>query len=151
MKIPKNYIPGTNPYKSLPKKPIIESTKKISKKQEQINAEIMNSQEKILKLYMRRLQKKEQMMLQTFIVEGHKVGSKIFNNLPKSLKEIITIMNIESFKILLKNTKNPIKKLYIKFSSWTLNKLLKSIDNSSIKQDKKTSIKNTQKQKTKNK
>lgn len=58
MKIPKNYIPGTNPYKSLPKKPIIES-KKLSKKQEQINAEIMNSQERILKLYMRRLQKKD--------------------------------------------------------------------------------------------
>ncbi|AAX17031.1 hypothetical protein [Borrelia hermsii] len=140
MKIPKNYIPGTNPYKSLPKKPIIES-KKISKKQEQINAEIMNSQEKILKLYMRRLQKKDQVMLQNFIMEGHKVGSKIFNNLPKTLQEIITIMNIESLRVLLKNTKNPIKKLYIKFSTWTLNKLLKSINNSNIPQNKKTSKK----------
>lgn len=27
MKIPKNYIPGTNPYKSLPKKPIMEYKK----------------------------------------------------------------------------------------------------------------------------
>ncbi|AHH03518.1 Hypothetical protein BHY_0567 [Borrelia nietonii YOR] len=144
MKIPKNYIPGTNPYKSLPKKPIIES-KKISKKQEQINAEIMNSQERILKLYIRRLQKKDQVMLQNFIMEGHKVGSKIFNNLPKTLQEIITIMNIESLRVLLKNTKNPIKKLYIKFSTWTLNKLLKSINNSSITQDKKTSKKNVKK------
>ncbi|AHH12545.1 Hypothetical protein BHO_0062700 [Borrelia hermsii YBT] len=144
MKIPKNYIPGTNPYKSLPKKPIIES-KKISKKQEQINAEIMNSQEKILKLYMRRLQKKDQVMLQNFIMEGHKVGSKIFNNLPKTLQEIITIMNIESLRVLLKNTKNPIKKLYIKFSTWTLNKLLKSINNSNIPQNKKTSKKNVKK------
>ncbi len=58
MKIPKNYIPGTNPYKSLPKKPIIENKKKITKKQEQINSEIMKSQERILKLYMRRLTKK---------------------------------------------------------------------------------------------
>ncbi len=31
MKIPKNYIPGTNPYKSLPKKPIIENKKKLLK------------------------------------------------------------------------------------------------------------------------
>ncbi|AHH08502.1 hypothetical protein baBA2_000515 [Borrelia anserina] len=135
MKIPKNYIPGTNPYKSLPKKPIIES-KKISKKQELINSEIMNVQERILKLYMRRLQKKEQIMLQNFIMEGHKVGSKIFNNLPRILKEIITIMNIESLKVLLRNTKNPIKKLYIKFSTWTLNKLLKTINNSTITQEK---------------
>ncbi|WP_024653511.1 hypothetical protein [Borrelia persica] len=147
MKIPKNYIPGTNPYKSLPKKPAIEATKKISKKQEQINAEIIKSQEKILKLYMRRLQKKEQIMLQTFMLEEHKVGSKIFNNLPKILKEIILIMNIESLKILLKNTRNPIKKLYIKFSNWSLNKLLKSIDNS----NKKTTLTNAKKQKSKNK
>ncbi|QFP41827.1 hypothetical protein F9Y90_01635 [Borrelia miyamotoi] len=151
MKIPKNYIPGTNPYKSLPKKPIIESNKKISKKQEKINSEIMSSQERILKLYMKRLQKKEQMMLQNFIMEGHKVGSKIFNNLPKNLKEIITIMNIESLKVLMKNTKNPIKKLYIKFSNWTLNKLLKSLDNSNINQNKKMSKKNIKEQKTKNK
>ncbi len=66
MKIPKNYIPGTNPYKSLPKKPIIENKKKITKKQEQINSEIMKSQERILKLYMRRLQKKDQITLQNF-------------------------------------------------------------------------------------
>ncbi|UPA16379.1 hypothetical protein bcCo53_000521 [Borrelia coriaceae] len=131
MKIPKNYIPGTNPYKSLPKKPIMES-----KKQEKINAEIMNSQEKILKLYMRRLQKKDQIILQNFIMEGHKVGSKIFNNLSRNLKEIITIMNIESLKVLLKNTRNPIKKLYIKFSAWTLNKLLKSINTQNITQEK---------------
>ncbi|AAX17849.1 MULTISPECIES: hypothetical protein [Borrelia] len=144
MKIPKNYIPGTNPYKSLPKKPIIES-KKLSKKQEQINAEIMNSQERILKLYMRRLQKKDQIILQNFIMEGHKVGSKIFNNLSRILKEIITIMNIESLKVLLRNTKNPIKKLYIKFSTWTLNKLLKSINSSNITQDKQTSKKNVKK------
>ncbi|AYE36390.1 hypothetical protein DB313_02740 [Borrelia turcica IST7] len=136
MKIPKNHIPGTNPYKSLPKKPIIESNKKISKKQEQINSEIMRSQERILKLYMRRLQKKDQTMLQNFIMEGHKVGSKIFNNLPKILREIITIMNLESLKVLLKNTKNPFKILYIKFSTWTLNKLLKSLNSSNINQDK---------------
>ncbi|BCR21945.1 hypothetical protein [Borrelia sp. HM] len=142
MKIPKNYIPGTNPYKSLPKKPIIESNKKISKKQEKINSEIMSSQERVLKLYMKRLQKKEQIMLQTFIMEGHKVGSKIFNNLPRNLKEIITLMNIEALKVLLKNTKNPIKKLYIKFSNWTLNKLLKSIDNSNAHQEKKTKTNN---------
>ncbi|QMU99292.1 hypothetical protein F0310_02580 [Borrelia sp. A-FGy1] len=133
MKIPKNHIPGTNPYKSLPKKPMIESNKKISKKQEQINSEIMKSQERILKLYMRRLQKKDQIMLQNFIIEGYKVGSKIFNNLPKILREIITIMNLESLKILLKNTKNPFKILYIKFSIWTLNKLLKSFNNSKCK------------------
>ncbi|WKC75322.1 hypothetical protein QIA36_03160 [Borreliella yangtzensis] len=127
MKIPKNYIPGTNPYKSLPKKPIIENKKKITKKQELINSEIMKSQERILKLYMRRLQKKDQITLQNFILEGHKVGSKIFNNLPKILKEIIAIMNIESLKVLKKYTKNPIKMLYIKFSSWTLNKLIKTL------------------------
>ena len=142
MKIPRNYIPGTNPYKSLPKKPIIESNKKISKKQEKIHSEIMSSQERILKLCMKRLQKKEQIMLQNFIMEGHKVGSKIFNNLPRNLKEIITLMNIEALKVLLKNTKNPIKKLYIKFSNWTLNKLLKSIEHPNIKQEKKTKTSN---------
>ncbi|UER67689.1 hypothetical protein LKV13_02650 [Borrelia sp. BU AG58] len=136
MKITKNHIPGTNPYKSLPRKPIIESNKKISKKQEQINSEIMRTQERILKLYMRRLQKKDQTMLQNFIMEGHRVGSKIFNNLPKILREIITIMNLESLKILLKNTKNPFKILYIKFSTWTLNKLLKSLTGLSTNKDK---------------
>lgn len=78
-------------------------------------------------------------------MEGHKVGSKIFNNLSRILKEIITIMNIESLKVLLRNTKNPIKKLYIKFSTWTLNKLLKSINSSNITQDKQTSKKNVKK------
>ncbi|AHH10706.1 Hypothetical protein BCO_0062700 [Borrelia coriaceae ATCC 43381] len=85
---------------------------------------------------MRRLQKKDQIILQNFIMEGHKVGSKIFNNLSRNLKEIITIMNIESLKVLLKNTRNPIKKLYIKFSAWTLNKLLKSINTQNITQEK---------------
>ncbi|UGQ17315.1 hypothetical protein [Borrelia sp. RT1S] len=136
MKITKNHIPGTNPYKSLPRKPMIESNKKVSKKQEQINSEIMRTQERILKLYMRRLQKKDQTMLQNFIMEGHKVGSKVFNNLPKILREIITIMNLESLKVLLRNTKNPFKILYIKFSTWTLNKLLRSLTELNTNKDK---------------
>ncbi|AWG42895.1 hypothetical protein CR532_02740 [Candidatus Borreliella tachyglossi] len=148
MKIPKNHIPGTNPYKSLPKKPIIESNKKISKKQEQINSEIMRSQERILKLYMRRLQKKDQIMLQNFILEEHKVGSKIFNSLPRTLREIITIMNLESLKVLLKNTKNPFKKLYIRFSTWTLTKLFKSLDHANTQNKH---LKNIKKGETKKK
>ncbi|UGQ16201.1 hypothetical protein [Borrelia sp. RT5S] len=136
MKITKNHIPGTNPYKSLPRKPMIEPNKKVSKKQEQINSEIMRTQERILKLYMRRLQKKDQTMLQNFIMEGHKVGSKVFNNLPKILREIITIMNLESLKVLLRNTKNPFKILYIKFSTWTLNKLLRSLTELNTNKDK---------------
>lgn len=54
-------------------------------------------------------------------------------------------MNMESLKILLKNTKNPIKKLYIKFSIWTLKKLLKSLNSSNITQDKQTYKKNVKK------
>ncbi len=38
------------------------------------------------------------------------------------------ITYIESLKVLKKNTKNPIKILYIKFSSWTLNKLIKTLN-----------------------
>lgn len=128
-KMPKNqtqYIPGSNPLgtPSLPNP----NGKKISPKKEQMQKQLMKSQEKIMMLYNRRLTKKDRDLLQDFISNQYRVGSPIFNSLPKILKELILKLNLEGVNIMKQYTKNPFMKMYYSFSAWSLRSLLKNIN-----------------------
>lgn len=128
-KIPKNqtqYIPGSNPLgaPSLPNP----QGKKISLKQEQMQKQLMKSQEKIMMFYNRRLTKRDRDLLQDFISNQYRVGSPIFNSLPKILKELILKLNLEGITVMKEYTKNPFMKMYYSFSAWSLKSLLKNIN-----------------------
>ena len=128
-KMPKNqtqYIPGSNPLgnPSLPSP----KGKKINARQEQMQKQIMQSQEKIMMLYARRLTKRDRELLQDFVTKQYRVGSSIFNSLPLVLKELILKLNLDGLTIMRSHTKNPFMKLYLSFSAWSLNSLLKNLN-----------------------
>lgn len=138
-KVPKDqshYIPGSNPLGN-PNIPV-KKGKKLSSSQEKMQRQLMQSQEKIMSLYSRRLTKKDREILQDFFVKQYKVGSAIFNSLPSLLKELVLKLNIEGASVMMQYTKNPFKKLYLSFSRWSLNSLLKNL--SSQKRSLKTKV-----------
>ncbi len=88
-----------------------------------LQREIMKSQEKIISMYRKRLTPKFQQELQKFAQSGKQIGSSEYFKLSPLVREIMFKLNMANLDILSKNTKNPLKKLQLWIARVATNKI----------------------------
>jgi len=78
-----------------------------------VQRELMKSQEKIIAMYRKRLTPKFQQELQKFAQSGKQIGSSEYFKLSPLVREIMYKLNMANLDILSKHAKNPLKKIQL--------------------------------------
>jgi len=95
----------------------------LSANKQRVNAEVQKAQEKILKVYTRRMQGKEKRALTSFLQKGGRIGSSEFQALSSTSKDALVELNLKSIEIMKRHTKNPIKKIRFSVAGFMTKKL----------------------------
>ena len=89
-----------------------------------VQNEITKKQQAIIRQYQHPLSQGQNMQkLQNFIASAKPVGSAAYFELPPTLQEIVLKLNLSSIEILIKNEKNPFKKLRFKLAMFATKKM----------------------------
>lgn len=89
-----------------------------------VQNEIAKKQQSIIRQYQKPLSMGRNMkLLQDFLMSGKPVGSAVYLELPPVLQEIVLKLNLSSIDILVKNEKNPFKKLRYKIAGFATKKM----------------------------
>jgi len=89
-----------------------------------VQNEIMRKQQAIIRQYEKPLkQGQNHLKLQNFISSGKPIGSSAYLELSPMLQEVVMKLNLSSIEILVKNEKNPFKKLRLKLAMYATKKM----------------------------
>jgi len=97
-------------------------------RKERMNREILQAQERIVKVYSRHLTNKDRLKLNDFFTGKSRVGSKEFYALSPNLQELVMKLNLSSLGIMSKWARNPFTKIRLALAKWSLNSLNKEKD-----------------------
>ncbi|WP_028975393.1 hypothetical protein [Spirochaeta cellobiosiphila] len=99
----------------------------MSTNKKRVQAEVQKAQEKILKVYTRRMQGKEKRALTAFLQKGGRIGSSEFQTLSSTSKDALVELNLKSIEIMKRHTKNPFQKIRFSVAGFMTKKLRSSL------------------------